>query len=208
MAKIDVLGTDYELVYKKESEEERFSANNAYGLSELYSKELLVEELVPDSKTFRNHEDFEEKVLRHEIFHALFHECGHKKYSDDEVLVDALAVLFPKIVKIIESAQTSLNEIRELRKNGGTKLGASEENADSEVKESCAEVYYDSFGTELKVGDKILVGDGNKNSLFEDPRIFVGYNDEEAFTYITKLNSDSDLTFVWTYAKKYTEGDN
>lgn len=207
MAKIDILGTDYELVYKKESEEERFTANNAWGLTELWSKEILVEELVPDSKTIRNHKDYEDKILRHEIFHALLHECGHKKYSDDEVLVDALAILFPKVVKIIESAQTSLNEIRELRKNGGTKLGASEENADSEIKESNTEVYYDSFGTEIKIGDEIQVGDEDKNNLSEFPKIFSGYNDEEEEDkYITKRHDG--IKFIWKYAKKYTEGEN
>ena len=36
-------------------------------------------------------------VLRHEIMHAFFYECGLMKYADDELLVDFIAMQFNKL---------------------------------------------------------------------------------------------------------------
>ena len=44
------------------------------------------------------------KTVRHELFHAIFHEAGLDCYAEDEVLVDALAILFPKIEQLIKEA--------------------------------------------------------------------------------------------------------
>ena len=52
-----------------------------------------------------NVEDFEKKVLRHEIFHAFFGESGLRsssEYAEIEELIDWLAIQSPKIFKVFQ----------------------------------------------------------------------------------------------------------
>jgi hypothetical protein len=50
-------------------------------------------------------ETFKAKVLRHEITHAFLHESGMQDYCDDEVLVDWLGIMIPKIVSAMKEAK-------------------------------------------------------------------------------------------------------
>lgn len=45
------------------------------------------------------------QVLRHEILHAAFHECGLSKYAEDESLVELLAIQFPKIIQAMKEGE-------------------------------------------------------------------------------------------------------
>lgn len=42
------------------------------------------------------------EVLRHEVIHAFFNECGLAEYCNDEQLVQWIAVQFPKILKVFQ----------------------------------------------------------------------------------------------------------
>lgn len=99
---VDVLGTEYEIYIQGEKENPKLEGND--GICEWYTKSILID---TDSKnecdTFDNIDAYYHKVLRHEAFHALFHEAGLSDYAKDEKLVDALAILYPKMQKIMET---------------------------------------------------------------------------------------------------------
>lgn len=104
--KINILGTDYEIRKVSEKEYPKLSTMNANGLAEFYSKELIINaEMNPKSgEEFANFKGFENKVIRHEIIHAFFHESGLVDYTADEDLVNWIALQFPKILKAFQKA--------------------------------------------------------------------------------------------------------
>lgn len=101
--KINILGTEY----VAGTDDEACSAMNADGLCKYYEKEIIVRNLEkmldPDSseesKLIRMKE-----VVRHEIIHAFFAESGLFDYSDNEQLVNWIAIQFPKMLKAFEKA--------------------------------------------------------------------------------------------------------
>ena len=94
---VDVLGTEYKVVVQ--TPEENTKLEDANGLCEFWSKKIIIDIAKPDRTTFENLEMFNQKVVRHEIVHAFFGESGLKEYMNDEVLVDWIAVQFPKMLK-------------------------------------------------------------------------------------------------------------
>ena len=92
---INILGTEYEVL--KQTIAENYKLEKAYGICEFWAKKIIVEESKPDRTTFENLDEFNKKVLRHEIIHAYFGESGLKDYMDDEVIVDWIATQFHKI---------------------------------------------------------------------------------------------------------------
>lgn len=105
--RVNVLGTDYEIVKASETECSKLATMNANGLCELYSKEIILDsEMNPNSgKEFANFKEFEKKVLRHEIVHAFFHESGLDNYTTDEDLVNWIALQFSKILKAFQETE-------------------------------------------------------------------------------------------------------
>lgn len=101
--RVDILGTKYEIVTQKVSENPKLE--NANGLCEYYSKKIVIrdfEDERKDAMCFENLEEFEQKVLRHEIIHAFLAESGLRSNSDwaeNEEMVDWFAIQFPKILK-------------------------------------------------------------------------------------------------------------
>ena len=93
--KINILGTDYEV--EKQTIAENYKLENANGLCEFWAKKIIIDEAKPDRMTFENLDEYNKKVLRHEIIHAYFGESGLRDYMNDEVLVDWIAVQFHKI---------------------------------------------------------------------------------------------------------------
>lgn len=111
---IDILGTPYNIKFCTSREYPKFDIQNADGLAELYSKELYIRTgYEGEPQCYNNIVDYREKVLRHEVFHAIFHECGLDKYSDDEDLVNFLALQYSKIKCIIDKAEQLHKEITE-----------------------------------------------------------------------------------------------
>ena len=104
--KVNILGTDYEIRKVGVKEYPKLSTMNANGLAELYSKELIInaEMNSKSGEEFANFKGFENKVIRHEIIHAFFHESGLVDYTADEDLVNWIALEFPKILKAFQKA--------------------------------------------------------------------------------------------------------
>lgn len=108
MKTISILGTEYKIGFC--DSEDMFDKYNA-GECDRYARVIRI-----------NREQFEDgndvtgdinaaisKTVRHEIMHAVLHEAGLDCYSEDEILVDALAVLFPKVQVVLEQVRRVLN---------------------------------------------------------------------------------------------------
>lgn len=95
---VAVLGETYWIWFDDVTETDR------YGDCDRYAKEINIY-----LKTFDNEDSCKcidkviDKTVRHELIHAIFHEAGLDEYAEDETLVDCLAILYPKIEKIMES---------------------------------------------------------------------------------------------------------
>ena len=103
MQKVNILGTDYQIL--RQNRKENPKLENANGLCEQYSKKIVLD----DFEEAKEHvlcverlEDFEKKVLRHEIIHAYLGESGlrnNSPWAGDEEMVDWFAIQAPKIFK-------------------------------------------------------------------------------------------------------------
>ena len=97
---INVLGTEYTILTA--TGEENPKMKDAAGLCEAYAKKIYIDTSHASyEEVVENFEGFCQRVLRHEAFHAIFHEAGLSKYYEDETLVEALAILYPRIEKIM-----------------------------------------------------------------------------------------------------------
>lgn len=105
LAKINILGTDY--IIKEETEKTNSKMVDLDGLCERFSKEIIIDLSGKSDKLASNNiEEYFHEVLRHECFHAIFHEAGHHDFSCNENLVDALAMLWPKIRDIMDAVDS------------------------------------------------------------------------------------------------------
>lgn len=108
-----MLGQEYEILVVSEKEYPKLSCANASGLAELYSKQLILnkDSMVEDAETYNNLAEYTDKVLRHEIVHAYFHESGLSSYCQDEVLVEWVAQQLPKMLGTVHDARVLLKNI-------------------------------------------------------------------------------------------------
>ena len=101
--KINILGTDY--IIKRQTKAENPKLENAWGFCEQYSKEIVLDTFDEEKKNVmvvNDFEEFEKKVMRHEIIHAFLGESGLKSNSDwaeNEEMVDWFAIQAPKLFK-------------------------------------------------------------------------------------------------------------
>lgn len=97
---ISILGTGYELIIDGE---EQMQDKDNYGECDRYTKVIRINRDAFEGENLtRNIKGVMDKTIRHELFHAIFHEAGLDCYAEDEILIDALAILYPKIEKIME----------------------------------------------------------------------------------------------------------
>lgn len=91
--RINILGTTYttHVVSTKD-------IDNHAGMCEFYKKKISI------CNDFDDIED-KQRVIRHEILHAFFHESGLNEYADNETLVDFIATQFPKLHKLYEDLE-------------------------------------------------------------------------------------------------------
>ena len=99
---INILGTDYSFIESNEEQDRRLEDNNGY--HDGYAKIICVNNDYNEnhSDAIRNFTEYKNKVKRHEIIHAFLHESGLRKWSDDELLVEWLAIQFPKMLSAFQ----------------------------------------------------------------------------------------------------------
>lgn len=102
---VNILGTAYELIYcsEKEMDDKEYTGEcDCYRKTIKINREYYMREDVALSAMF--------KTIRHEITHAILHEAGLDCYTEDETLVDALAILIPKIMLVSKEVEQAYYE--------------------------------------------------------------------------------------------------
>lgn len=103
---INVLGANY--LIRAPEEKDKMKLENASGLCETYSKQIVIDVPDGDPRDYDNINEYRKKVLRHELVHAFLHESGLDSNSDwagNEEVVDWIALQAPKLIKAFEDAQ-------------------------------------------------------------------------------------------------------
>ena len=103
--KINVLGTEYEVVESNESLDDYLKDRDGYCDSS--TKICVIDEMSreePGQK--RNIKAYKNTVIRHELIHAFLYESGLDScsWALNEELVDWFAIQFPKLYKAFEEA--------------------------------------------------------------------------------------------------------
>ena len=101
---VNVLGTDYEVVFASEKEE--VDLEDADGYCATFTKRILINtELSKDCKheAKKDKEEYEKLIKRHEIVHAFFNESG-QRHADGhtEAVVEFISWHFPKMLQAFE----------------------------------------------------------------------------------------------------------
>lgn len=105
MSSVSVLGQECVVIFDSEPENNP-KMEGANGYMEPYSKKIVVQKQRPHPMNVENIEDFEKKVLRHEIVHAFMQESGLRECSwgDNEEIVDWIALQGLKIYQAWKEA--------------------------------------------------------------------------------------------------------
>lgn len=114
--KINVLGTEYEIVYRGYKDLRIFEDKGWEAYADSINKKIVIGNL----KTFPGYEDetedycrmCEKETLRHEIVHAFLNESGLQACSSvpkdgwarNEEMVDWIALQFPKLLEAMKAA--------------------------------------------------------------------------------------------------------
>lgn len=102
---INVLGTDIKIVFREEKNDPQLEDTGGY----FDSSESLIVVKIPekDKNSLGNLENWQKKVMRHEIIHAFLHESGldwsavsSECWATNEEMVDWFAIQSPKIFKV------------------------------------------------------------------------------------------------------------
>lgn len=99
---INVLGTKYKLIIDG-TVDEYPDLDGSDGYCNYQSKEIVLSSEEHDGTI--SYDRYMQKVLRHEIIHAYLYESGLHDYTNDELIVDWIAIQFPKINKIFDKLE-------------------------------------------------------------------------------------------------------
>lgn len=102
---INILGTDIKVVFREESQDLKLEDMGGYFDA---TENLICVKIPPiDKDSLGNLENWQKKVLRHEIIHAFLHESGldwsaapADCWAVNEEMVDWFAIQSPKIFKV------------------------------------------------------------------------------------------------------------
>lgn len=95
---VNILGTEYGLTYDLDSKE-------ADGEAKFFDKSIAIkplDEMLADDSSAKEKQNRQKEVVRHELWHCLLYEGGMENYAYDENLINALAILSPKIFKVFQ----------------------------------------------------------------------------------------------------------
>lgn len=108
--KVNILGSEWTIKLVKGDELNKYPALANYdGFTDYSTRTIVVDNSDIDSdKSQKDIIVYRNKVLRHEIIHAFLMEsgidsCYHtNKWGHDEIMVDWIAIQFPKIEKVFK----------------------------------------------------------------------------------------------------------
>lgn len=106
---MNILGVEYEIIKKATKGKYKIIGDND-GLCDFTTKKILIADMPVTDETMQNMDEWEKKVIRHEVIHAFLFESGldvcSKHGSRNEELVDWLAIQSPKIFEIFKALNT------------------------------------------------------------------------------------------------------
>lgn len=102
--KINILGTDYDLVQSNSGEDVMLEEADGYCDSTL--KKCVIKKLLPSENSVGDLNAHMKRITRHEIIHAFLNESGlcAESWGYNEEIVDWIAQQFPKVLKAFEEA--------------------------------------------------------------------------------------------------------
>lgn len=103
--KINVLGTEYTIQFKKRHKDKRLDEMD--GLCDYSVKKIILARFERETDSQEDLEAIQKKVLRHEIIHAFLCESGlscNSDWAENEELVDWIALQGPKIYRAWQEA--------------------------------------------------------------------------------------------------------
>ena len=100
--KINILGAEYDFAESSAKEDVRLQENDGY--HDGYAKIIRVESDYNEnnSQSIQNFDEFRKMIKRHELVHAFFFASGLREYSDNELLVDWIAMQFPQMFSVFK----------------------------------------------------------------------------------------------------------
>lgn len=110
--KVNILGTEYTI--KKGNAIDYPKLKNSMGYCDTSIKTIVVSDMKEekdDPDALENMDVFQQKVIRHEIVHAMLYESGlsvNSDYACNEEMVDWIAIQTPKMLKAFRDAGMKL----------------------------------------------------------------------------------------------------
>lgn len=102
--KVNILGTEYKVLFHKEKDD--LKLKNSDGYIDHSIKEIVVGIFEQHEMSIEDLESYSKKVLRHEIVHGFLYESGLWNNSENidawgqsEEITDWIAIQFPKMLK-------------------------------------------------------------------------------------------------------------
>jgi len=101
---ISILGTDYDFAETNEKQDSRLEDRDGY--MDGYAKLIRINNDWNEnhSTAIRNFPEYKKQIKRHEIIHSFLHESGLREYCENELIVDWMAIQFPKILSAFQKA--------------------------------------------------------------------------------------------------------
>lgn len=105
---VDILGTTYTIILDAPDVD---LPENCDGCMDQSVKVIKIAKFESDRNSLYDLDSYTRKVLRHEIIHAFLYESGLwsnsgniKNWATSEEITDWIAIQFPKILKVFETA--------------------------------------------------------------------------------------------------------
>lgn len=104
---INVLGTNYEIIFKANHEDRALQKNDGYCDTSTHT--IVIDDMQhanEDVDAKGNLDEYRKQVIRHELTHAILFESGlsANSWAENEETVDWFAIQFPKMFKIFNDA--------------------------------------------------------------------------------------------------------
>ena len=103
--KVNVLGSEYTVEFKKLDEDSLLKTRDGY--CEHSVRKIVVCEFEREENSIEDLEKYKNDVLRHELVHAFLIESGlqTQSWADNEEMVDWIALQFPKMMKVFQESE-------------------------------------------------------------------------------------------------------
>ena len=107
--KVSILGTEYEINVMSEDKDPKLKEN--YGYCDPSVKQIIVSnfsDLIESNDSWADLDEFRNKVIRHEIIHAMMYESGLSdqcEFAMNEELIDWIAIQFDKLSEVFKQAE-------------------------------------------------------------------------------------------------------